>query len=606
MSVREPNEYVEKTIHRYSLLFVLPSHGRIVFLLGVTCLFGGVLTTLPLRASLEGVVQGLGLGVIFLSVTLLCNVLIRYTLMNGDPIFDMRRCSALSLFSCSIWFSITFFGGVISLYFGNPTVWFKTFLIGFCAALILRLVVLSTVSFTNHLGVVLSSLLQPLLCLFSTSFVVHGITRLIMAYWILLLIFIFIAVFSVVFFVFLVNRAGMKVLGFPSLPLFKAFMANWTVNLNAPLEEFLEKLGSEQDIEVSLLGFRTNGKLETVMVVPSFHPGPFKNIGSSCLPYMIQKALEEKLKCVISVPHGLSGHERDLSSQLQNQKVIREVLKAADFSIFASNTTPFVRVQKNNANASCQIFGDCALFTLTTAPKTTEDLPPKLASIITDEVKRQGLSTAILVDAHNSIEGPSTFEGVVESLAEAAVASLRAALTRPRAPFRVGAAKVYPAEFSVREGMGSGGISVVVVEVAGQTVAYITIDGNNMVSGLRERILSELRKVGINDGEVLTTDTHEVNGVVLTPRGYHPLGEAMDQTKLIDYILQVTADALRNLKPAEVSWRSITIPNVKVVGEGQIERLCLLAEETANRAKRAAVIIFSTVGLLLVALASLL
>jgi len=120
-----------------------------------------------------------------------------------------------------------------------------------------------------------------------------------------------------------------------------------------------------------------------------------------------------------------------------------------------------------------------------------------------------------------------------------------------------------------------------------------------MISGLREKILSDLGEIGIVDGEVLTTDTHVVCGVVLTARGYHPIGEVTDQSKLIGYIRQATVNALDNLEPAEVSWRTETIPNINVIGEKQIEELCLIADETAKQAKRLAVSLFPVASLLL-------
>jgi putative membrane protein len=341
------------------------------------------------------------------------------------------------------------------------------------------------------------------------------------------------------------------------------------------------------------------------MVVPALHPGPFKNLGSSLLPHLIQTALENKLGCVVSVPHGLFGHELDLSSQLQNQKVVEGVLSSINSSLNYSKATSFVRTRKNEAKASCQIFGECVLFTLTVAPKTMEDLPQELDSFIVGEAEKLGLS-ALIIDAHNSVQGPFDVNEAVESLKKAALDGLKKAVTHEQSPFEIGASKIVPKEFTVKEGMGPGGISVIVTKVGDQKAAYITIDGNNMVSGLREKIISMLREIGIADGEVLTTDTHMVCGVVLTERGYHPIGEAMDQEKLIHYVRQAAMNALENMEPAEVSWHTEIIPNVKVIGGKQIEALCLLADETARQAKKLALSLFSAAGVLLVLLLMLL
>jgi putative membrane protein len=401
---------------------------------------------------------------------------------------------------------------------------------------------------------------------------------------------------------FLIDRTGEKMIGIPSLSLFKAFVASWTGDLNAPLEKFFESLGDKRDVELSLLAFRGDKAMKAMIVIPAFHPGPFRNVGSSLFPSMVQEALEKKLWCAVSVPHGLFGHDLDLSSQAQSRKVIASVLDSVEFPSFETRATPFVRVERNKASASCQIFGDYAFVTLTLAPEMMEDLPEELNSAIVREAKKRGLSPAIIIDAHNSIDGQFNLEKAVDPLRMAAVASLEAALSCQRCLFLVGASRVIPEEYGVEEGMGPGGISVVVLEVDAQKTAYVTIDGNNMISGLREKILSTLRELGIDEGEILTTDTHAVNGVVLTPRGYHPIGEAMDQAKLIKYVTEAVTKALNSLEPAKVSWHTKTVPDIRVIGEKQIEALCALTEKAAEQAKRLALTLFPVTGILLTVL----
>ena len=78
----------------------------------------------------------------------------------------------------------------------------------------------------------------------------------------------------------------------------------------------------------------------------------------------------------------------------------------------------------------------------------------------------------------------------------------------------VGAATVFPKEFTLKDGMGTGGITAIVVQVEKQKTAYVVIDGNNMISGLREKILAALTSVGFDESEVFTTDTHAVSAIV--------------------------------------------------------------------------------------------
>ena len=598
---------MSRTVKRYSSLFTLPSHRRIVVLLCGVCVLGGGLGLFLLNPSYYGFAVGLIFGTAFFSTTLLSDLMIHRSCMKTDPIFSLRRCSGLSLFSCLTWFGFILLGSLISAVLKSSDVWVKICLLGFLAALILRLLVLSTTSFASLGRVFVSSLLQPALCIvlivsmspiIGYSLGVHLILFLPLS--------IIIAALVVSLFVLFVNRVGRESLGVDSLLVFRAFMANWTEDLNAPLESLLERFGHEQNIKLSLLAFRAKERIKAVMVVPALHPGPFKNVGSSQLPSVLQRALENKLQCTVSVPHGLSGHELDLTSQLQNRKIVEGVLNSIDILFFDSKGTPFVRTRKNEAGASCQIFGDCALLTLTLSPKTMEDLPQALDKMIVDEAEKRGLSSAIVIDAHNCIEGSFDLDEAAASLRIAAVTSLEQASVHKPSPFEIGAAKVIPKEFTVEEGMGPGGITVIVARIGDQKTAYVTIDGNNMIAGLREKILSLLREIGIFDGEVLTTDTHMVSGVVLTPRGYHPIGEVMDQAKLINYIRQAATRALDDLEPAEASWRTAIIPDVKVIGEKQIEDLGLLAEKTAKQAKKLAISLFPATGALLTILLMLL
>jgi len=251
------------------------------------------------------------------------------------------------------------------------------------------------------------------------------------------------------------------------------------------------------------------------------------------------------------------------------------------------------------ATACCQAFGNFAFLSFTLAPKTTEDLPQELGLFVRQEAERHRLTCCVVVNAHNSIDGTTNMQEALEALKTVAVTCLEKAVSLKRLPFEIGAATVIPKEFGLKEGMGPGGITVVVVKVGGQKTAYVVIDGNNMVSGLRENILSALHSIGIDEGEVFTTDTHSVNAIILNDRGYHPVGEAIDHENLVAYIKKVTFAALSDLENVKAACRSITIPEVKVIGEKRLETLCLLIDKTLQKAKKVAVPIFATSGLLL-------
>ncbi len=602
MTDNSTDKYIDRIVKRYSKLFSLPSRNKLVLYLGVLCLHGGILSLLPLNLSLENFAVGLGFGASFLVLTLLSDLIISRVCMKNDLIYNLRRISALSFFSSLVWFAIVILGSLISALIGAPELWIRFFFLGFSGSLILRLLVLSVTSFNGTAGTIFSSLFQPILAALPILFMGSTVGfALEMPLLVFALTSVSVALLSVFAFKYGMDRVGRGILGIPSSVLFKAFLANWTEDLIAPLERFFEELGNEEDVKVSLLTFRTDGKIKAVIVVPALHPGPFKNLGSSLLPSLIQTSLQNKFGCVVSVPHGLVGHELDVSTQSENQRVIQNILEFVGSSSTYSKATAMERTESDDAKASCQIFGDCAFLTLTTAPKTIEDLPPELDSSINKEAEKRGLSV-LAIDAHNSMGGSFDRDSAVKSFSKASVDCLEKALKSKDASFKVGAAAVVPQDFTVQEGMGPGGITVIVVEVGGQKVAYVTIDGNNMVSGLRDKILSALKELGIDDGEVLTTDTHSVCGMIRSARGYNLVGEAIDHQKLISYIKEATNKALDNMGPAEASWRTETIRDVKVIGEQQITELTILADKTTNRAKSLAVSIFPAAAISLILL----
>jgi len=598
------NKSVDKIVDRYSQLFTLPSHKVINLSLFISCLVGGLLVTLPLISSLYGVFLGLVQGIFAFLVTLLVDFGTTQIFMKDDPILNLRRCSFLSFSSCLVLFIFIFFANLTSVSFGSLNLLVKLSSLGFFVALTLRLLVFSTVSSVNYWRVFFSAFLQPTLLLVILFLIPSTLYNFIYQFS-SFLVSIIAAIFGVQLFNLLLNRIGKEFLGIPSISLFKVFLANWTEGLNKPIEEVFEQLGNERDIIVSLLALKANNRLEAIIVVPNVHPGPFKNIGSSALPSMIQKTLEDKLQCVVSVPHGISGHDLDLTSQIQNEKILNGILNFLDFNIFDSKATPFIRINEGSVNASCQIFGRCALFTLTTAPKTMEDLPTELYNAILQKSNEMGLSS-IVIDAHNSVNGSFKPEEITDYLGKAALSALEKAVHSRYSHFEIGVAKVVPEEFGIKDGMGPGGITVIIVKVGDQKAAYITIDGNNMVSNLRENILLRLGELGITDGEVLTSDTHIVNGVVMVKRGYHPIGEVINTERLIGYIESAVLDALEDLEIAEAAWRTEIIPKIKVIGEEQINTLSLIAERTAKQAKKYALLIFPLISVALTALLILL
>jgi putative membrane protein len=597
-------EHVERAVSRYSLLFTIPSYEKIVALLFVQCVAAGVLGQIQISASLQSLAWGAAVGLAFFVATFVANYVTGNVVLKNDLIIGLRRCSFVSLASNLIVTVASCVASLASFWFGDATVYPKVVAVGFFAALSICFLAYYVLSFTSLARVIFVATFQPtlFLVLFLVSHLPFAIVGRSMFYALMAGALAYVGVRT---FIAEMETSRTRSLGVTSVKMFRAFLANWTEGLVKPFEDVLERLSEERDVTVSLIAFRTKNGLKTVMVVPAIHPGPFKNIGSSAVPGMIQAAMEKKLGCVVSVPHGISGHELDLASQDQNNKLISHIVESVKFTEFSDRATPFETAKIGGATVGCQLFGDCGLVTLTLAPETMEDLPLELNDIVLREAQKKGLSRVVAVDAHNSIQGHFDAEKAVEPITKAFKGAIELASSRKQSRFEVGAAKVVPTEFSVKDGMGPSGITVTAFKAGGKTTVYVTVDGNNMVSGLREKILDSLLELGINGGEVLTTDTHVVNAVVLNEMGYNPLGKAIDHQKLMEHIKHATTMALQNLEPAEVSWQQVTVQDLKVIGERQIDELSLITDEGAKRAKKTSVLVFPAFGFALVVLLSL-
>src|SRR5256712_11582790 len=132
-------------------------------------------------------------------------------------------------------------------------------------------------------------------------------------------------------------------------------------------------------------------------------------------------------------------------------------------------------------------------------------------------------------------------------------------------PVSVGAAYDTLKRYSLKEGIGPGGLSVTVVKTESDTVSYITIDGNNMQQGLRDQILQAIRETGVSDAEVMTTDTHLVTGLVRSPLGYHPVGAALPTATFVTQITQSVKKAMANLEESSAGFFQFSL-QIRILG----------------------------------------
>ncbi len=594
------NHSIDKAKKHYSSLFTLPSLKKALRYLVAVTVIGASLTTYAVYPSINSLLLGVSLFII----TITTDIVVNKTVLRNDGIFNLRRTLVMSFCCWLIWLALLVLGAVLGSLFGL-NLWLKLAMLGYAAVLTLRIMVLASTSYRSLLRQLASALLQPILCgvaivVFWSITALSAVPMLQLTLYLILAPVISFAAVTV--FLHTIDRLGKTTCNLPAMKLFKAFLLNWVTDANEALEKHLEEMGEETDIDVSLLKFDAE-KPKAAVIMPLVHPGPFKNIGSSLLPSLMKQSYEKQYRCAACTPLGILGHELDLASQAQNHKIITEVINRADFRSSQSMASPFTRVTIGCAIVGCQIFGDTAFISFSLAPQTTEDLPQELGRMVTEEAKRLGLKHAVLINAHNALDNDSAdMNEHLDELKNAAFEALKKATSMPLQQLRIGSATAYPQVYTQKQGMGAGGITALAVEVGSQKMIYVVIDGNNMVPGLREELMSSLVGLGFSEADVFTTDTHAVSGLTTGKRGYHPVGEVMDHEVLISLISDVAKQAASNLEAATVDCIQFVVPKVRVIGEERLTSVTKLVDVAISQAKKTAPVIFGAEGLLLILL----
>jgi putative membrane protein len=122
--------------------------------------------------------------------------------------------------------------------------------------------------------------------------------------------------------------------------------------------------------------------------------------------------------------------------------------------------------------------------------------------------------------------------------------------------------------YTREQGFGDLGIQVLVVKVEDQKTAYVLIDGNNMVVGVRETLLSQILTL-VDHAEIMTTDSHVVN----TISGKNPIGLSVSIQEFAPAVLETVKAAIADLSPASVAGSTAQCKHVVIFGSNRISQL---------------------------------
>ena len=372
-----------------------------------------------------------------------------------------------------------------------------------------------------------------------------------------------------------VDREGVKRIGVRGKELIKGVFDLFLLNDGGSLERVFERVGREKEVIVDAVLFE--GRKSSILIIPRIHPGPFKGVGSSNMPYMLSKILEAKGFEAVLPFHAPSDHSLDLTSP----KYIRQIAErvgGGNKGVKVSVSKPVRVYVKDLTLFSLRL--DAAILTVVSREgggmeDIREDVVIKCEEALGSNV--------IMIDGHNSYERGCLIPSLNNWLGEAIMKGVRVAWEKLKdeATYPTIKAGFYhlPCEDAEGGEIGEGGIWGMVLEVDGSKYFLVLLDANNMVKGLRGYLRGEILRHGFKDGEVVTTDTHEVG--VRPRRGYEALGNNMEKEELRRCVLKVVREASLRVEERHVYLNRFKV-RVKVLGEDVLERLYRLF----NRARK--------------------
>ena len=523
--------------------------------------------------------------------TLIGEALNSTIILRGDKVLNFRRLIGMEILSWFLLIVALPLGVVAGMVVSRPMLWVDGFFTVLLFSLPLRFLTIASISSVHSWKKPLASALPPILVIVSFSIlgsspaVANAHTSLLIRGIIAFAVGMIISAAGVSRIIRNVERSGTPEVRDSPLTLFRAFLQHWLKSDPEPLEKRLGVLGTEGTIEGSILAFSGAKEAVGCVVVSNFHPGPYRDLGSAGLPSKLKASFERSKGGIVQVPHGISNHQLNIVSQADVQRVIDRALEEYPAEPQIHESSAMIRSTVADAKVSGQVFGNVAFLTLTLSPTDMEDLPSEVAVEIEREAQARGL-TAIVADAHNSLSNQTSITSdQARKLVEASVKVLDQLALARKSPFKTGSAADPLEEFRLEDGIGPGGLSSLVVRNGNQIVAYLTIDGNNMHTGVREAILEDLETVGVADGEIMTTDTHLVTGLVRSTLGYYPVGANVDVGLLKQKARESVQRAMSSMEESTAGFSKFST-EVRVLGSETFRTITSFVGRIARRIGR--------------------
>ncbi len=580
-----------KIVKRYRFIFKLPKSQIVVICLFIESFLLGIISN-TIIFGFNYLFYGFLSGILVFFLSGFIFSLIIYLIKGEESLLNFKRILGFAFFSNMILGLILIISALFSILI-NIKYYYSIFSIGCGTFITFTFVILYFLLNKNTKSLFSISFFYSLLyftfflidSFFLRNILINEIPKLFLQFFLSSIVSFFIALW----YIKSIDIVGIKngiIDG--TIKLFKAFLYVWYKNENDKFEEILEKISEERNVKILIMKFFDKEKIVGAIIIPEMHFGPFRKMGSSIFTSLLSENIEKKFNIALLIFHSPSTHEEDLIKTIDNEKILKEIensfLKKNGERI--NEATPLIKEKIKNITVYLQLFDNYPLVLITRSPIPTEDLPINIRYKIKEILANKGFKTSFIVDSHNCInkEVKELNNEDEENIYKAISNALEKALMLPKYRIEAGFSRDKLEKYSELEGLGRNGITALAMKIGKQKIAYISIDGNNMIKGLREEIIGELLKREFDEIEVTTTDTHIVTGLI-SGEGYFPIGAAIPNDEIINSIIKITEDAFLKIKPLEIEVKEISIEKIKVLGKS-INKLSETLEKSIQIAKR--------------------
>jgi putative membrane protein len=525
-----------------------------------------------LKLDLIAIVGFIIIGISFLAVSYFLDL---FLLRKKTKINKISKVLHVSAFSNLLWMALLIFGYVSFIIFHKENLPMEHLLEGAMLAIGLRIGIFTSVFGADLLKAISIAIIQPTIFLSLTIpyFMLYEIFSNTLA----ILFGLAIIGLGITWTIF-ADRAGRPNVQ-STFAVLQAFLSAWTENRVEDIEKILLSKSKDELVFTEMIKFYTKGQNQ-LLVLPNIHPGPFKEIGGSNLPYQIYSYFSQNAV----VFHSASDHSLNIPSKNEVRKYLETLSNTNNISEEGDTCTDPIQIKINNATATGIVFGNTVILMLSNSPYGMDDLPEEIGRELNRIATNYGYKKVFLIDSHNAM-GRSNDNIKNDDIFEAGKNCLNNLKQLPQYQFKFNISNtneiVHNLEYG--EDIGKSGLSVILFEMIyngndepnsnkiKKNLKYAIgwADANNMENGLREYIIHSLEQNGIKMLELCTSDTHENSGF-RTSQGYFPFGQMTKFETIANHYLELIELANKKLKKSQYKISS-TESKVKVMGKKQFE-----------------------------------